>query len=278
VHSYDKAMNLTSQRLGTVKVTGDVTPPVIEQMKVVGGSPVKEDSFAVEVTAKDSSGAVSVTFEVLSPKTATGEPHYYMTEIKGDNIYSADIHLLDYMNAKGTYQVQATVIDEAGNKSTQVLPVEVAYEYNKQGTIKANDVNVRSSFSTESASLGKVHKGDTFKVLGEVDTMDSYGKWIAIDYNGKLGYVVATYVTVIDLGGTPPSEPAAPPAEAEGWVLIIKTNVNIRSGPDTGSQSLGMANKGDKFEYLGEENGWYALTYNGQKAYVRQDMAEVVKE
>ena len=156
-----------------------------------------------------------------------------MTEIKGDNIYSADIHLLDYMNAKGTYQVQATVIDEAGNKSTQVLPVEVAYEYNKQGTIKANDVNVRSSFSTESASLGKVHKGDTFKVLGEVDTMDSYGKWIAIDYNGKLGYVVATYVTVIDLGGTPPSEPAAPPAEAEGWVLIIKTNVNIRSGPDT---------------------------------------------
>ncbi len=278
VHSYDKAMNLTSQRLGTVKVTGDVTPPVIEQMKVVGGSPVKEDSFAVEVTAKDSSGAVSVTFEVLSPKTATGEPHYYMTEIKGDNIYSADIHLLDYMNAKGTYQVQATVIDEAGNKSTQVLPVEVAYEYNKQGTITANDVNVRSSFSTESASLGKVHKGDTFKVLGEVDTMDSYGKWIAIDYNGKLGYVVATYVTVIDLGGTPPSEPAAPPAEAEGWVLIIKTNVNIRSGPDTGSQSLGMANKGDKFEYLGEENGWYALTYNGQKAYVRQDMAEVVKE
>ena len=278
VHSYDKAMNLTSQRLGTVKVTGDVTPPVIEQMKVVGGSPVKEDSFAVEVTAKDSSGAVSVTFEVLSPKTATGEPHYYMTEIKGDNIYSADIHLLDYMNAKGTYQVQATVIDEAGNKSTQVLPVEVAYEYNKQGTITANDVNVRSSFSTESASLGKVHKGDTFKVLGEVDTMDSYGKWIAIDYNGKLGYVVATYVTVIDLGGTPPSEPAAPPAEAEGWVLIIKANVNIRSGPDTGSQSLGMANKGDKFEYLGEENGWYALTYNGQKAYVRQDMAEVVKE
>ena len=85
-------------------------------------------------------------------------------------------------------------------------------------------------------------------------------------------------MTVIDLGGTPPSEPAAPPAEAEGWVLIIKTNVNIRSGPDTGSQSLGMANKGDKFEYLGEENGWYALTYNGQKAYVRQDMAEVVKE
>ncbi len=278
VHSYDKAMNLTSQRLGTVKVTGDVTPPVIEQMKVVGGSPVKEDSFAVEVTAKDSSGAVSVTFEVLSPKTATGEPHYYMTEIKGDNIYSADIHLLDYMNAKGTYQVQATVIDEAGNKSTQVLPVEVAYEYNKQGTITANDVNVRSSFSTESASLGKVHKGDTFKVLSEVDTMDSYGKWIAIDYNGKLGYVVATYVTVIDLGGTPPSEPAAPPAGAEGWVLIIKANVNIRSGPDTGSQSLGMANKGDKFEYLGEENGWYALTYNGQKAYVRQDMAEVVKE
>ena len=115
-------------------------------------------------------------------------------------------------------------------------------------------------------------------MLDEVGTQDSYGKWIAIDYNGKLGYVVATYVTVVDLGGTPPSEPTGPPAEAQEWVLIIKTNVNIRSGPSTKTQSLGMANKGDKFEYLGEENGWYALTYNGQKAYVRQDMAEVVKE
>jgi mannosyl-glycoprotein endo-beta-N-acetylglucosamidase domain protein len=89
---------------------------------------------------------------------------------------------------------------------------------------------------------------------------------------------VATYVTVVDLGGTTPSEPADPPEEEQEWVLIIKTNVNIRSGPSTESQSLGMANKGDKFEYLGEENGWYALTYNGQKAYVRQDMAEIVKE
>ena len=268
-------MNLSSQRLGTVKVTGDVTPPVIEQMKVTGESPVKEESFTVEVTAKDSGGISGVTLEVLTPETGTGEPIRYVAEKKGEGVYTASIKLLEYMNENGVYQVQATVADKAGNESKQVLPVEVAYEYNKQGTITANNVNVRSAASTESPSLGKVNKGDVFKVLGEVNTTDSYGKWIAIDYNGRLGYVVVTYVTVMDLGGTTPTDP---PAEEQEWVLIIKTNVNIRSGPSTESQSLGMANKGDKFEYLGEENGWYALTYNGQKAYVRQDMAEIVKE
>ena len=168
--------------------------------------------------------------------------------------------------------------DRAGNKATKTIEVEVAYEYNKKGTISGKNVNVRTQPDVSGDKLGQVNTGDTFTVLDEVETQDKYGKWIAIDYNGRVGYVVATYVTVVDLGGTTPSEPADPPEEEQEWVLIIKTNVNIRSGPSTESQSLGMANKGDKFEYLGEENGWYALTYNGQKAYVRQDMAEIVKE
>lgn len=75
---------------------------------------------------------------------------------------------------------------------------------------------MRTQPNVSGEKLGQVNTGDTFTVLDEVETQDSYGKWIAIDYNGKLGYVVATYVTVVDLGGTPPSEPTGPPGRGAG--------------------------------------------------------------
>ena len=280
VYTWDKAGNsgCSLEKNAAVQVTGDVTPPTISEMKLVGDSPVNAKSFDVQVAAKDSGGIDSVTLRVLNQTTGIGESIEYVAKHTSGDMYQGSIQLLDYLNANGTYEIQATVKDKAGNKATETTQIEVAYEYNKKGTIKGTGVNVRTQPNVSGEKLGQVNTGDTFTVLDEVETQDSYGKWIAIDYNGKLGYVVATYVTVVDLGGTPPSEPTGPPAEAQEWVLIIKTNVNIRSGPSTKTQSLGMANKGDKFEYLGEENGWYALTYNGQKAYVRQDMAEVVKE
>ena len=280
VYTWDKAGNsgCSLEKNAAVQVTGDVTPPTISEMKLVGDSPVNAKSFDVQVAAKDSGGIDSVTLRVLNQTTGIGESIEYVAKHTSGDMYQGSIQLLDYLNANGTYEIQATVKDKAGNKATETTQIEVAYEYNKKGTIKGTGVNVRTQPNVSGEKLGQVNTGDTFTVLDEVGTQDSYGKWIAIDYNGKLGYVVATYVTVVDLGGTPPSEPTGPPAEAQEWVLIIKTNVNIRSGPSTKTQSLGMANKGDKFEYLGEENGWYALTYNGQKAYVRQDMAEVVKE
>ena len=280
VYTWDKAGNsgCSLEKNAAVQVTGDVKPPTISEMKLVGDSPVNAKSFDVQVAAKDSGGIDSVTLRVLNQTTGIGESIEYVAKHTSGDMYQGSIQLLDYLNANGTYEIQATVKDKAGNKATETTQIEVAYEYNKKGTIKGTGVNVRTQPNVSGEKLGQVNTGDTFTVLDEVETQDSYGKWIAIDYNGKLGYVVATYVTVVDLGGTPPSEPTGPPAEAQEWVLIIKTNVNIRSGPSTKTQSLGMANKGDKFEYLGEENGWYALTYNGQKAYVRQDMAEVVKE
>ena len=280
VYTWDKAGNsgCSLERNAAVEVTGDITPPTISEMKLVGDSPVNAKSFDVQVTAADSGGIDSVVLRVLNRETGIGEAIEYTAAHKSGDVYQGSIQLLDYLNANGTYEIQAVAEDRAGNKATKTIEVEVAYEYNKKGTISGKNVNVRTQPDVSGDKLGQVNTGDTFTVLDEVETQDKYGKWIAIDYNGRVGYVVATYVTVVDLGGTTPSEPADPPEEEQEWVLIIKTNVNIRSGPSTESQSLGMANKGDKFEYLGEENGWYALTYNGQKAYVRQDMAEIVKE
>ena len=280
VYTWDKAGNsgCSLERNAAVEVTGDITPPTISEMKLVGDSPVNAKSFDVQVTAADSGGIDSVVLRVLNREAGIGEAIEYTAAHKSGDVYQGSIQLLDYLNANGTYEIQAVAEDRAGNKATKTIEVEVAYEYNKKGTISGKNVNVRTQPDVSGDKLGQVNTGDTFTVLDEVETQDKYGKWIAIDYNGRVGYVVATYVTVVDLGGTTPSEPADPPEEEQEWVLIIKTNVNIRSGPSTESQSLGMANKGDKFEYLGEENGWYALTYNGQKAYVRQDMAEIVKE
>lgn len=52
------------------------------------------------------------------------------------------------------------------------------------------------------------------------------------------------------------------------YIECICTNLNIRSGAGTGYTSLGKAEKGTLFAYLGGENGWYKTYYKGKVAYL----------
>lgn len=52
------------------------------------------------------------------------------------------------------------------------------------------------------------------------------------------------------------------------YVKCICTDLNIRSGAGTEYTSLGKAEKGTLFAYLGTENGWYKTYYKGEAAYL----------
>lgn len=55
----------------------------------------------------------------------------------------------------------------------------------------SNSVNVRSSADTNSESLGKVKKDETYMRLG------TEGDWSLIDYNGRNGYVKSEFLEVV---------------------------------------------------------------------------------
>ena len=57
-------------------------------------------------------------------------------------------------------------------------------------------------------------------------------------------------------------------------VRINGDGVNVRKGPGTNYDSLGQVNTGTVLPYLGMENGWYKVTYNGQTGYVIERYGE----
>jgi hypothetical protein len=46
---------------------------------------------------------------------------------------------------------------------------------------------------------------------------------------------------------------------AQDYVVMGTPLVNLRTGPSTGSMVVGRAEKGDIFEVVGEEDGWYKI-------------------
>ncbi len=116
-------------------------------------------------------------------------------------------------------------------------------------------VNVRSGPGTGYAIMGSAKKGATYTVTGQS------GSWYKIDYNGKTGYISATYLSVS--GTTNP-----PPAVRTGTVVNCTTSVNVRSGAGTSYAILGSAKKGATYTVTGQSGSWYKIDYNGKTGYI----------
>lgn len=59
---------------------------------------------------------------------------------------------------------------------------------NKIGVVQTNNLNVRSSNSTNSSKLGQLNKGQKVTITGKV------GEWFRINYNNKEAYVSGAYI------------------------------------------------------------------------------------
>ena len=134
-------------------------------------------------------------------------------------------------------------------------------------TVRTTDVvNIRASASTEADSLGKTSQGQMFT---RYEVMDN--GWSRVDYNGQEAYIKTEYLEeVSDASGE--GEEAATGAREAGSTITVKENANIRTAPNTDSDSLGKASAGDTFTLIEETNGWCKFSYNGKDAYIRSDL------
>ena len=287
VYPVDKAGNKgwVGKSFKTEIAGKDTTPPQVI-CTVTNGSPVTEDHIALRLETED---IYIASAEVLSPAVALDAPiNYGFGKLPEDDCFTLDIALVNYLNAKGTYVIEVTAEDRAGNKSTSKISVPVAYDYNKTGTMTATNVNVRAGASVELPSLGKLKKGQTVRVLAQTDTLDEkYPTWIAIDYNGKLGYVASKYIEITDtktstqralfrMARQLPVQTQQPAGEEDlGYVKVASQTAAIRKSAAVQAGQIGTVHEGETYRYLGEEEGWYLVEYNGQKAYISWDDGEL---
>lgn len=137
-------------------------------------------------------------------------------------------------------------------------------------TVRATDVvNIRSSSSTDSEILGKTSQGQEFTRYEALEN-----GWSKVDYNGQEAYIKTEYLEEVNQEAGAEGGEATASAREPGSTITVKENANIRSQPNTDSESLGKASSGDTFTLVEEKDGWCKFTYDGKDAYIRSDLIQ----
>ena len=119
-------------------------------------------------------------------------------------------------------------------------------------------VNVRSGPGTGYVKIGTAQKDAVYNILGET------GSWYKILFNGRTGYVSASYFKVDSVALS--ADQAV--SSQTGKIVNCASWVNVRSGPGTGYSKLGTAPKNAVYDVLAINGSWIKLSYNGAAGYV----------
>lgn len=65
--------------------------------------------------------------------------------------------------------------------------------------------------------------------------------------------------------------------EITSKTMYVKSAVNVRSNPDQSSTKLGTLSAGASVKVIGESGNWYAISYNGQTAFVSKNYISSTK-
>ena len=162
------------------------------------------------------------------------------------------------------------IVDNESSEEKPVEPEKPSVSVNKQGVVKVNSaLNMRSGPGSNYGVIGTLRNNDKVEIIKDVDG------WYEIRFNGKVGYVSKSYITIVNEGANNGTESVI----KEGTVYGVSTNLNVRTGPGTSYQVVGYLLSGDKVKILGEENGWYKVQFNAstgtKNGYVSKDYIKV---
>lgn len=119
------------------------------------------------------------------------------------------------VNATGSASVQATAPVQptpTPPPTTKPTPVTPTFSNVNETVYATLDVNVRSSYSTSSSSLGQLKKGESVTRTGISSTSANGYVWSKVTYNGKTGYIASNFLTKTKPETPPSTEPSTPPS------------------------------------------------------------------
>lgn len=119
--------------------------------------------------------------------------------------------------------------------------------------VTAVALHVRSGPGMKYSTYGYLAKGDAIQVSA------INGAWATTTYQGRTAYVGARYISKVntDSGGS-----------GGAYTVTAKKGLNVRSGPGTKYDKLGVLTNGTVVEVSSISGNWATITYNDKTAYV----------
>ncbi len=196
-----------------------------------------------------------------SKVTIVGEEGaFYKIEFKGSHGYVAKEYVKDVTESNNSNQGTQTPEKPSTPETTK-----------KTGIVNvSSSLNVREGASTSSKVIGSLSGNSKVTIIGEE------GAFYKIEYKGSHGYVAKEYIKDIkDEIVTEPEKPSNPENSKKTGVVTASKGLNVRKEANTSSQIVGILNSGESVEIIGEENGFYKITYKGQEAYASKNYIDI---
>ncbi|XZI43639.1 SH3 domain-containing protein [Clostridium perfringens] len=193
------------------------------------------------------------------------EGAFYKIEYKGSHGYVAKEYVKDVTESSNSNQGTQTPEKPSTPESTE-----------KTGIVNvSSSLNVRSEASTSSKVIGSLSGNTKVIIVGEE------GAFYKIEYKGSHGYVANEYIKDVtessnsNQGTQTPEKPSTPENSKKTGVVTASKGLNVRKEANTSSQIIGILNSGESVEIIGEENGFYKITYKGQEAYASKNYINI---
>lgn len=190
--------------------------------------------------------------------------------IADSNAGSYDLHLAIHSNAAAG--------ENAGKiKGTQVYYYPYSNQSQRAANIFANNFkeiypDPSKVTTVATTSLAEVVRTSAPSILIEVAYHDNAddAQWIRDNIENiaqNLAMSVADFLGV---------EEAEPTPVRTGIVTTQSSNLNMRDEPSSTANIIDRIPKGTRIAILGEDNGWYLISYNGKQGYVFSNFVTVV--
>ena len=151
-----------------------------------------------------------------------------------------------------------------------LLPFEgMAARYGQVVRItNANAVNVRKGPGTGYGVIGEAQPDNVYAYLG------TENGWHRILFTGNTEGYVSGNRTTIETGLVP--DDVGSGEQVEAIVRVTHYNaLNVRKGPGKKYGTIGEAKPGSTWTYLGTDDGWNIIDYNGKTGYIAANRTEV---
>ncbi|EOU1648311.1 SH3 domain-containing protein [Clostridium perfringens] len=232
------------------------TPETIKKTGIVNVS----SSLNVRSGASTSSKVIGSLSGNTKVTIVGEEGAFYKIEYKGSHGYVAKEYVKDVTESNNSNQGTQTPEKPSTPESTE-----------KTGIVNvSSSLNVREGASTSSKVIGSLSGNTKITIVGEE------GAFYKIEYKGSHGYVAKEYIKdVKDEVVTEPEKPSNPENSKKTGVVTASKGLNVRKEANTSSQIIGILNSGESVEIIGEENGFYKITYKGQEAYASKNYINI---
>ena len=236
--------------------------PVVLAVRSINKTGIVNVSSSLNVRSEAStSSKVIGSLSGNSKVTIVGEEGaFYKIEYKGSHGYVAKEYVKDVTESNNSNQGTQTPEKPSTPETTK-----------KTGIVNvSSSLNVRSEASTSSKVIGSLSGNSKITIVGEE------GAFYKIEYKGSHGYVAKEYIKDIkDEIVTEPEKPSNPENSKKTGVVTASKGLNVRKEANTSSQIVGILNSGESVEIIGEENGFYKITYKGQEAYASKKYIDI---